>query len=224
MSTPSQVVAPSQDELNAARTKALAAADGSAANTVQNLKLVHQARLSQLTRTAAALTAKYGATDPRAVSAQAAVSNQSAAVSRISMASQQAATPAPVVAAGGWALHGRVYNAQLQPSARLTVYLVDSQRAYQSQYSFAYTDASGYFLIQYAPQAGQQASTNPLYVAIANNKGEPVYVATTSIQPATGSATYQNVTLAAGAKPLGDPPAEIRKIAVPKKAKARKGL
>ena len=41
-----------------------------------------QARLSQLTRTAAALQAKFGATDSRTVAAPAAVTAQSATVSR----------------------------------------------------------------------------------------------------------------------------------------------
>ncbi len=188
---------------------------------MQNLKLVHQARLSQLTRTAAALNAKYGATDSRTVAAEAAVTAQSAAVSRIAVASQQAATSAPTVATGGWALHGRVYDAQLEPSAKFTVYLVNSQKAYQAQYGFAYTDDTGYFLINYAPVAGQAASAaSPLYVAIVDDKAAPVYLATTAFQPATGKATYQNITLAAGDTPLGDPPADIRQIALPPQPKS----
>ncbi len=194
--------------------KTLAAADSSASGTVQNLKMVHQARLSQLTRTAAALKAKHGATDSRTVAVEAAVTAQSAAVSRIAVASQQAATPAPTVA--GWALHGRVFDAQLQPSAKYTVYLVNNQKAYQSQYGFAYTDDTGTFLINYGPAAGQATSSaGPLYVAIADDKAEPVYLSTTAFQPFTGKATYQNIALAAGDEPLGDPPAAIRQVALP---------
>jgi hypothetical protein len=201
--------------------KTLAAADSSASGTVQNLKLVHQARLSQLTRTAVALKAKYGATDSRTVAAETAVTAQSAAVSRIAVAGQQAATPAPTVAAGGWVLHGRVFGAELQPFAQYTVYLVNSQKAYQAQYGFAYTDDSGYFLIPYSPAAGQGVSTaGPLYVAIVDDKAQPVYLGTASFQPSPGKATYQNIALAAGDKPLGDPPAAIRQVAVPPQTKS----
>jgi hypothetical protein len=42
-----------------------------------------------------------------------------------------------------------------------------------------------------------------------------VYLSTTAFQPATGSASYQNVILSAGEKPIGDPPPEIREIALP---------
>lgn len=195
---------------------ALAKADASASTTVQALKLVHQARAAQLTRTAAALKATYGAGDSRTVKAEAAVTAENAAVARISIASQQVSTPAPAVAAGGWALHGRIYDAQLKPAAQLTVYLVDTTKTYQQQYSFAYTDASGYFLINYAPPASQAASTTPLYVAIANSKGQPVYLSETAFQPTSNSAAYQNISLAATTKtPLGDPPPAIRKVAIP---------
>lgn len=202
-------------QFTAALTTTLAEADRSSAATVANLKLVHQAKLSQLTRTAAALKAQYGASDSRTVAAEAAVTAGTATVARLGVASQQTATPAPTVAATGWALQGRVYDAQLQPAAQLTVFLVDSKKAFQPQYGFAYTDATGYFLINYAPPAGQAAQTPPLYVEIANAQAEPVYLATNAFQPAAGSTTYQNITLAAGKKPLGDPPAEIKKIALP---------
>jgi hypothetical protein len=48
-----------------------------------------------------------------------------------------------------------------------------------------------------------------------NTKGEPIYLSTTPSQPAAGSVTYQNITLASGAHPLGDPPQAIRNIALP---------
>jgi hypothetical protein len=222
MSTPSQNPAapatPSASQFTSAAKTALAGADTNASTAVTNLKLVHQARVTQLNRAAVALKAKFGANDSRTVAAQAALTAQTNVAAKVAVASQQAATPAPTVATGGWALHGRVYDEQLKPSARLTVYLVDNTKAYQQQYSFAYTDATGYFLINYAPPAGQAASTAPLYVAIANTKGEPVYLSKTAFQPASNGATYQNISLAAGEKPLGDPPAEIRQIAIPQKA------
>jgi len=222
MSTPSQNPAnpttPSADQFSSAVNTALAGADANASTAVANLKLVHQARVSQLSRAAVALNAKFGAGDARTVAAQKALTAQTNIVAQVSVASQQAATPPPPVAAGGWALHGRVYDAQLKPAAQLTVYLVDNTKTYQQQYSFAYTDATGYFLINYAPPSGQSAAATPLYVAIANTKGEPVYLSTTAFQPAANAATYQNLSLAAGEKPLGDPPAEIRQVAIPPQA------
>ncbi|MGB6723047.1 MAG: hypothetical protein WBE72_19780 [Terracidiphilus sp.] len=219
MSTPAQSTgtgnAPTTAQLTEQINTEVTAADSAAAGSVQNLGLVHQARVSLLTRSAAALKATYAASDPRVVKAEAAVTAGNATVARISVASQQAATTAPTVAATGWALHGRIYDAQLKPSGQLTVYLVDKTKAYQREYGFAYTDSTGYFLINYAPAAGQAAATPQLYVAIANTKAEPVYLAATAFQPAAGSTTYQNISLAAGEKPLGDPPAEIRKIAIP---------
>jgi hypothetical protein len=212
---PGSTTQSSAAQFTAALTTTLAQADSSSSATTANLKLVHQAKLSQLARTAAALKAQYGASDSRTVAAEAAVTAGNATVARLGVASQQTATPAPTVAATGWALQGRVYDAQLQPAAQLTVFLVDSKKAFQSQYGFAYTDATGYFLINYAPPAGQAAQTPPLYVEIANAQAEPVYLATSAFQPAAGSTTYQNISLVAGKKPLGDPPAEIKKIAMP---------
>jgi hypothetical protein len=209
---------PSPAELNAALTSALTSADTSATNAAQNLNLVQQARLTQLSRTAATLKAKYGATDPRVVTAEAAVTARKATVARTSALSQQAATPDPAVAATGWALHGRVLNSSLQPVANQTVFLVDEQKTYQEQIGFAYTDSTGYFLISYTPPAGQATSQPPIFIEIANQKALPIYLDPTAFQPTVGSATYQNITLPAGEKPLGDPPPAIRKIAIPPQA------
>ena len=205
----------SADPLAAALKKALSAADLSASGTVQNLKLVHQARLAQLTRTAAALKAQYGARDPRVVAAEAAVTARTSIVARLAAASRQAATPIPTIAATGWALHGRVYDAQLQPVGGFVVFVVDAQKIYQQQYGFAYTDDTGYFLISYTPPSGQAPSSVALYIEIANRYGEPIFLSTAAFQPVPGSTTYQNIMLPAGEKPLGDLPPEIKKIAVP---------
>jgi hypothetical protein len=141
-------------------TSTLAAADTSATQSVANLKLVKQARLSQLTRTAASLTAKYGASDPRVIAAQATVAATTATVGRVSMVHQQLATPAVPVTATGWALNGQVLDAKLQPAAKFTVFLVDANKTFLRQYGFAYTDDNGYFLINYAGDA-TSSSTAP---------------------------------------------------------------
>src|SRR5580698_1463223 len=106
---------------------AFSGADAAAIDGAGNLQLVHQGRVSRLTRTAASLESRYGATDPRVVSAQAAVNAGMTTVARISMTNQQIATPAPAVPTGGWVLHGRVFNARLQPAAKHSVFLVDEQ-------------------------------------------------------------------------------------------------
>jgi hypothetical protein len=222
--------------INSDLAAALAAADTSAARRVQTLSLVHQARLAQLTRTAASVTAQYGASSPQAVAAKAAVTKAQGTVARVAIVSRQMSTPPPQVAAGGWALHGYVYNAQQQPVSAYCVFLVDAQNAYQSAYGFAYTTETGYFQLNFAgdsgtgqdqaPQAAPAAAapTPQLFVQIANASGQPVFLATTAFQPALGAPTFQNIVLPAGEKPLGDPPPEIRKIAFPpaKKSSAKK--
>lgn len=208
-------------------TAALAAADGVAASNVQTVSLVHKARLAQLTRTAARVTAQSGASSAQAVAAQAAVTRETAVVSRIAMVSQQVSTPAPQVAAAGWTLHGRVYTSDSQPAAAYCVFLVDAEKAYQGAYGFSYTDSTGYFLINFAGTPAQGASTPAgtpaaaaaqpaqLFVEVADANAQPVFLATTAFVPAPGAATYQQIVLPAGGKPIGDPPAEIRKIALP---------
>lgn len=197
----------------------LQSADGSAAQGVQMLQQVHQARLSLLTRTAANLKKQYGADDPRVKAAQAAVTATTATVNRVAMAGRQLTTTGPQVATTGWALHGRVFDAQGQPLAKYTVFLVDAQNVYQEAYGFAYTDETGYFLLNDAgveAKAASRAATSPtLFVEIANDKSQPVYLSTTAFQPVTGSASYLNITVTGGSRPIGDPPAAIRSVAMP---------
>lgn len=86
---------------------ALGSADSTAAQRVQNLGLVHQARVAQLTRTAASITARYGADSPQATAAHAKVTAAQATVARIAVVNRQTDTAAPQVAATGWALYGQ---------------------------------------------------------------------------------------------------------------------
>lgn len=196
-------------------TLTLAAADTNAAQSVQELKLVHQARLSQLSRTAASLKAQYGADDPQVKAAEAAVAATTATVARVAMVNQQLTTPVPQVAKNGWALQGRVFDSQLQPVSGFTVFLVDSQKAYQKDFGFAYTDKTGYFLLSFAGTATASQTAPRLLVEVADSKGQPVYLSSTPFQPAAGSVTYQNVTLPPGNQPIGDPPEAIRQVALP---------
>jgi hypothetical protein len=50
---------------------------------------------------------------------------------------------------------------------------------------------------------------------VANQKAEPVYLSTAAFAPVLGQATYQTITLAAGEPILGDPPVEIKRVAMP---------
>jgi hypothetical protein len=211
------------EQINSTVNTVLTATDSISADRIQNLSLVHQARVSRLTRTAASVAAQYGAKSTEATAAQEAVTAAQTTVARIDVVHKQVATTAPQVAAAGWALHGRTYNAQLQPVSGHTVFLVDSQKNYQSAYGFAYTDNTGYFLISFAGEtpapsgqsAAAQSSGIELFVQIANTDAKPVYLSSTAFQPRLGNAVYQNITLPAGEPVIGDPPEAIRKIALP---------
>jgi hypothetical protein len=225
-------------ELQTQISSGLTTADNTAAQGIGTLKLVHQARVVHLTRTAAFLSKKYGAGDPRTKDAQDAVAAEQVTVARVSMVHQQVSTPAPQVPTTGWTLYGRVFNAQMQPVTGYTVFLVDAQKAYQQAYGFSYTDNTGYFQIDYAgpkatnPTAGTPAADAPtataaasatpqLFVEVVNTKAQPVHLRTTAFQPVIGNATYQNIVLPAGEKPIGVPSPEIRAVALPKRKKKK---
>jgi hypothetical protein len=164
MSAPTQpgssTTTPTVAEINSSVAGELTTADSTASQRVQNLSLVHQARLAQLTRTAASLTARYGASSPQATAAEAAVTASKATVARVAIVNQQVSVATPQVSATGWALYGHVYNAQLQPVSAYTVFLVDAKKAYQSAYGFSYTDSTGYFLISFAGDPASSQSQN----------------------------------------------------------------
>ncbi len=202
---------------------ALTSADSRVGQGVQTLELVHRARLASATRTANAMQAQYGADDPRVKTAQAAVTARRTTIGRISLVRLQFSAPQVEVSANGWALQGRVVDAQMNPAARYTVFLVDAKKTYQQQYGFTYTDDTGYFLINYsgempapAPVASSQAAAPQLFIEVVDTSANPVYLSTAAFQPASGSTTFQNIVLPAGDQPIGDPPEAIRKVAIPK--------
>lgn len=212
-------------------TAGVASANSIAAQRVQNLQWVHQARASQLSRTAAGLKAQFGPDDPGVKAAEAATAAATATAARVAMIHQQLATVDPQVTPKGWVLHGRVFDAQLQPVSGFTVFLVDATKTYQQAYGFGYTDDSGYFLLNYAgpdsaskDKSGSAApATQPqLFIEVANTKALPVFVSTTAFQPVEGAATYQNITLPDGDQAIGKPPPEIRNVALPPQKKKKK--
>ena len=210
----------------------LASADTSAAQGIQALQQVHQARLSLLTRTAATLQAQYGADDPRVKAAQTAVTATTATVGRIAMVSQQLGTTVPQVSANGWALYGRVTDDQSKPLARYTVFLVDETKTYLEAYGFAYTNGTGSFVLSYsgttegihavAQGKGSSHAAPSLFIEVANAKAQPVYLSTTAFQPTVGAATYQQIIIPAESQPIGDPPDAIREVAMPSKKEQTK--
>jgi hypothetical protein len=234
MSAPTQpgssMTSPTIAEINNSVASELSTADSTATQAVQILSNINNARLAQQTRNAASITARFGAGSPQAVAAEAVVTASKATVARVAIINQQVSTGTPQVPATGWALYGHVYNAQLRPVSAYTVFLVDAKNAYQSAYGFTYTDSTGYFLISFAGEpassqsptreSSQPAPTAPqtlpqLFIEIVNSNALPVYLSKTAFQPTVGAATYQNVTLPAGEAPIGDPPPEIRRIALP---------
>jgi hypothetical protein len=235
--------------------------------------LVQTARVSALKRAATAAAAIYGANSTEAAAANQSVTTAQAKTGQLQILTQKASTPQPAITSTGWALHGRVYDANLNPQERYTVFLVDEQKNYLSDYGFSYTDATGYFLIQYSgstasgsssgnqtaadssntssassgedkgfidlhllsgiedPQetsAGSGSSSTAAapapaisqafpqaFIEVCDANANPVYSSTTAFTPVTGQAMYQVVTLPASGQPLGDPPAEVRAVAMP---------
>ena len=155
----SQIPAVPADLQSLGSTLASSAGQLNAAGTSMSTQ-VQTARVSGLKRAAAAAAALYGADSAEAVAAKQAVTSAQAKTGQLQIVSHKASTPAPTVASSGWALHGRVYDANLNPQERYTVFLVDAQKNYLSDYGFSYTDATGYFLIQYqgASASGSSAA------------------------------------------------------------------
>lgn len=227
--TSTDTEAPDASQLGAEISTALATADTTGAQRILGLQRVRQARVAQLTRSAAALKAQYGASDARVKAAEANLAAATLTAARIGMAQRQAATPDPQVPAKGWTLHGQVCDAQLQPLSGFTVFLADASHTYQQAYGFAYTDAAGNFQLNYVgpdsvepDKPAKAASTPELFVGVSNAKGDLVRLSPTPFQPTAGGATYLNIILA-GEESSIDPPAQIRDVAVPpRKRQTRK--
>jgi hypothetical protein len=203
-----------QTTVNSNMTSALTVADTSSAQRVQQLGLVHQARLAQLTRTSASVAAQYGADSAQATAAAAAVASSQLLLARITQINLRVTLASPTVAAGGWALYGHIYSSDGTAAVAYTVFLVDEQNAYQSAVGFSYTATDGSYALNYQPAKGA-AALPQIYLQVANASAQPVYLSTVAFAPTVGQATYQDVTLPAGEPVLGDPPAEIRATALP---------
>lgn len=204
--------------VNSNVSSVLSDTDALAAQRVQGLGLIHQARLAQLTRTAAAITAQYGASSAQAEAAEAAVTVSQATVSRLAVLNRQVSIKMPVPAAKGWSLYGHIYHSTLEPAQAYTVFLVNEQNAYQGAVGFAYTASDGSYTLNYD---GAGSVPSSLFLEVVNASAQPVYLSTVAFQPATGSSNYQDVTLPVNEPVLGDPPAEIKRIALPNAGKTK---
>jgi len=219
-------------QISADLAHSLASADSIAAERVQNLQWICQARVSRLSRTVASLKFQYGPDNAEVKAAETAVAAANITAVGARMMHLRLTTVDPEVAKNGWALHGHLFNAQGDPVSGFTVFLVDATRTYQQAYGFSYTDDQGYFLMKSAA-AGSESSDKSrtetqeqappqLFVEVVDAKARPVYLSTTAFEPALGTATYHGIALQKGDQALGDPPPEIRDIAFPTRKKGKK--
>lgn len=208
---------PSAAQISENLATALSAADSAAAQSVQALTLVHQARFTQLSRTAVNLKAQFGANDAGVKAAEAAAATAASTAARVSIVQQEINTPAPQAPAKGFLVDGRVYDSNFQPLAGMTVFLVDANNTYLQQFGFGYTDDSGYFQIVVSDGGDQIPNAEQIFLEVADSKSRPVYLSPTPVQPSTGNALYQKIVIPAGGKPIGDPPKAVRATAVPSK-------
>jgi hypothetical protein len=196
------------DTLNATLTNAGTATQ----NGLNVVALVHQARLAQKQRYAAALEKEYGAQDAGTLAAQARVATTKLVIAKVNVAQQQASTPSLTLSADEWALQGRVYDANSNPLAALTVFLVDGQKIWLRQNGFSYTDQTGYFVLK--GTSSTEAKAGAMYIEIASDKGLPIFLDSASFTPVNGQAVYKSITLASQT-PIGDPPCSIRELGIP---------
>lgn len=221
---------PDVSEVRSSLTEAFAQADDVAGKRVQQLQLLYQARASQFGRIAADVKAKPGANEADIQRAEAALASTRAASSQVAMLHRRITTPEPSVTPDGWALHGRVVSETREPIAGFTVFFVDTAKAYQQAYGFTSTDETGYFLLRYEGASAtspakvttaKEASAAELFVEVTGLKGRLAYLSDTAFRPIIGAAIYQDIVLADGASTKGEPPAQVRKVSMPKREPKR---
>src|SRR5271157_4101546 len=103
-STPNSNPAPdaSQSDVRSALSGALAAADSLAAERLQTIGKLHQARIARLAREAAGLSAEGDAAAASLAETEAEIAAEKTTVAKAAMLSQRAATADPQVSASGW--------------------------------------------------------------------------------------------------------------------------
>lgn len=182
--------------------------DSQTAAQFSGLTLIRQARIGQLQRQAASITALRGASDPGVVALQASIQSQQSLASQLGAVRDQAMTPVPPVPANGWVLHGRVRDQNLQPVAQLTVLLLNDQKKWLRSYGYAFTDTTGYFILSYAPAdsgKGDAAASLSAYLEVLNQNRQPLYIDSSAFTLSTGATLYRDIVLTS-VTPLGNPP------------------
>src|SRR5665213_1014159 len=97
--------------------------DTQTAQQLPGLAQVRQARINQLQRQLVVLSAQKGANDAEVISLQSSIQSQQSLVSVLGVVGNQASTPAPAAPADGWIIYGFVRDQNLQPVAKLTIFL-----------------------------------------------------------------------------------------------------
>jgi hypothetical protein len=193
--------------------------DQQTARQFSGLSLVRQARASQLQREYNSLAQAYGANDPGVQAVRASLTYQQTLGSRLGLASTTSGTTAPKTPVNGWAVYGRVRNADLTPAPQLTVFLADDSRAWLKQFAYAFTDQTGYFTLTYDPSAtaagsrktrqSQAAASETLsaYLEVSNETCKLMYIDATAMSLKPGASVYRDIVLDANV-PLGSPPCQ----------------
>ena len=217
---------PDVSNLGSSLADAFTQADQATAARLQPVQRVYLARASHLSRTADELRAQHGANDPEVKRAEAALASARAASAQVAMLHQRFTTPDPSVSPDGWVLHGRVFDESRTPIAGFTVFLADAAKGYQQTYGFSPTDETGYFLLRYdgsraasskKATAAKEARGTELFVEVTDRKGRLVYLSDTPFQRVVGAAVYLDIVLTESASTKGEPPAQVRKVSMPKR-------
>ena len=193
--------------------------DSQTAQQLTGLTQIRQARLSQQQREVATLTTQYGADDADVVTLNTSIGVQQSFASVLGATRDIATIVAPTVPANGWVLHGHVRDNKLQPIATLNVCLADEQKNFLSAYGYAYTDATGYYIITYTPDPSAPAPA-PLsaYLEILNSSGQAIYIDSAAFTLTSGTSLLRDLLLTSQT-PLGGPPPGTPPVKVPKPKK-----
>src|SRR5438132_846705 len=98
--------------------------------------------------------------------------------------------------------------------------------AFTQAYGFSSTDETGYFLLRYdgsraassdKATAANDARGTDLFVEVTDLKGRLAYLSDTAFQRVVGAAVYQDIVLTESASSKGEPPAQVRKVSMPKR-------
>jgi len=196
-----------------------------ATQQLKGLTLVRQAKINQLQRQAASLTAQNGPTDPTVVALQATIKSQQILAAQLGAAQTMVSTSVPPVPSRGWVVYGYVRDQNLQPIAQLSVLLVNEQKEWLRGFGFAFTSDTGYFEIDYSPPVAASkkrvrvekkvtSETAPkeisdaavtAYLEVLNQKRQPLFIDSSAFSIAIGNAIYREVTLTSQT-PLGTAP------------------